>query len=45
MAINTIGVQYNDGGLLPGIILLTQGYYSRGTRLIYHVVDLSLQPM
>ena len=31
MAIN-IGVQYN-GGLLPDIILLTQGYYDpRGTR-------------
>ena len=31
MAINVI-VQYN-GGLLPDIILLTQGYYHRGTRL------------
>ena len=31
MAINT-SVQYN-GGLLPDIILLTQGYYHRGTRL------------
>ena len=31
MAIN-ISVQYN-GGLLPDIILLTQGYYPRGTRL------------
>ena len=31
MAIN-INVQYN-GGLLPDIILLTQGYYHRGTRL------------
>ena len=31
MAIN-ISVQYN-GGLLPDIILLTQGYYHRGTRL------------
>ena len=31
MAIN-ISVQYNDG-LLPDIILLTQGYYHRGTRL------------
>ena len=30
MAIN-ISVQYN-GGLLPDIILLTQGYYHRGTR-------------
>ena len=31
MAIN-INVQYN-GGLLPDIILLTQCYYHRGTRL------------
>ena len=31
MALN-ISVQYN-GGLLPDIILLTQGYYHRGTRL------------
>ena len=31
MAIN-ISVQYN-GGLLPGIILLAQGYYHWGTRL------------
>ena len=31
MVIN-ISVQYN-GGLLPDIILLTQGYYHRGTRL------------
>ena len=31
MAIN-ISVQYN-GGLLPDILLLTQGYYHRGTRL------------
>ena len=31
MAIN-ISVQYNDG-FLPDIILLTQGYYHRGTRL------------
>ena len=31
MAINIISVQYN-GGLLPDIILLTQGYYHhRGT--------------
>ena len=27
-----VSVQYN-GGLLPDIILLTQGYYHRGTRL------------
>ena len=27
-----ISVQY-DGGLLPDIILLTQGYYKWGTRL------------
>ena len=31
MAIN-ISVQHN-GGLLPDIILLTQGYYHRGTHL------------
>ena len=31
MAIN-VSVQYN-GGLLPDIILLTQCYYHRGTRL------------
>ena len=31
MAID-ISVQYNDG-LLSDIILLTQGYYHRGTRL------------
>ena len=31
MAINE-SVQYN-GGLLPDIILLTQGYYHSGTRL------------
>ena len=31
MAIN-ISVQYN-GGLLPDIILLTQGYHHRGTGL------------
>ena len=31
MAIN-ISVQYN-GGLLPDIILLTQGYYHRETHL------------
>ena len=31
MAIKT-SAQYN-GGLLPDIILLTQGYYHRGTRL------------
>ena len=33
MAIITLSVQYN-GGLLPDITLLTQGYYHpRGTRL------------
>ena len=31
MAIN-VSVQYN-GGLLPDVILLTQCYYHRGTRL------------
>ena len=29
---NNISIQYN-GGLLPGITLLTQCYYHRGTRL------------
>ena len=28
-----INVQYSSGGLLPDIILLTQGYYQWGTRL------------
>ena len=32
MAINNVSVQY-DGGLLSDIILLTQCYYHRGTRL------------
>ena len=32
MAINVSGVQHN-GGFLPGIILLTQCYYHRGSRL------------
>ena len=41
MVIN-ISVQYN-GGLLPDIIPLTQGYYHRGTNPFkYHVVALSL---
>ena len=42
MVIN-ISVQYN-GGLLPDIILLTQGHYQWGTRLNtkYHVVALYL---
>ena len=31
MVINIISVQYN-GGFLPDIILLTQGYYHWGTR-------------
>ena len=29
---NNVSVQYN-GGLLPDIVLLTQCYYHRGTRL------------
>ena len=33
MAINISSVQYNNGGLLPDIVLLTPGYYHRGTRL------------
>ena len=41
MVIN-ISVQYN-GGLLPDIILLTQGYYhSLGNPFKYHVVALYL---
>ena len=30
MAINVVSVQHNNGGFLPDIILLTQGYYHRG---------------
>ena len=34
MVINVVSVQYNDGGLLPDIIiLLTQCYFHRGARL------------
>ena len=33
MAINVISVQYDGAGFLPDIILLTQCYYHRGTRL------------
>ena len=45
MVIN-ISVQYN-GGFLPDIILLTQGYYQWGTRLntMYQVVALYLKPL
>ena len=43
MAIN-ISVQYN-GGLLPDIILLIQGYYPRGARLNAMKRCLYLQPM
>ena len=44
MVIN-ISVQYN-GGFLPDIILLTQGYYqSVGNPVKYHVVALYLQPL
>ena len=32
ISLNIISVQYN-GGLIPDIILLTQGYYHWGTRL------------
>ena len=32
MTINNVSAKYN-GGLLPDIILLPQGYYHRGTRL------------
>ena len=43
MVIN-ISVQYN-GGFLPDIILLTQGYYQTGNPVKYHVVALYLQPL
>ena len=44
MVIN-MSVQYN-GGILPDIILLSQGYYqSLGNPVNYHVVALYLQPM
>ena len=32
MAINDVNIQHN-GGIILGIILLTQCYYRRGTRL------------
>ena len=35
MVINIISVQYN-GGFLPDIILLTQGYLHRDIRFKYH---------
>ena len=41
MAINNVSVQHT-GGFLPDIILLTQCYYHRGTRLN---VMKNLQPM
>ena len=45
MATNNVSVQYN-GGLLPDIILLTQCYYHRGTRLnAMKSLFLYLQPM
>ena len=40
MVINISG-QYN-GGFLPDIILLTQGYYHLGNPVKYHVVALYL---
>ena len=43
MAIN-VSVQHN-GGFLPGIILLTQCYYHRGTRFNAMKRFLYLQPM
>ena len=43
MAIN-VRVQYN-GGLLPDIILLTQCYHHRGTRLNAMEEVLYLQPL
>ena len=46
MVIHIISVQYS-GGLLPDIILFTQGYNHQGTSLniMYLVEVLSLQPM
>ena len=32
MAIN-VSIQYNGGSLLDTVVLLTQGYYHRGTHL------------
>ena len=43
MVIN-VNVQYN-GGLLPGIILLTQCYFHRGTHFKSHEEVLYLQPL
>ena len=43
MVIN-ISVQYS-GGLLPDIILLTQGLLPVGNPFKYHVVALYLQPL
>ena len=43
MVIN-ISVQYN-GGFVPDLILLTQGYTTIGNPFKYHVVALSLQPI
>ena len=43
MAIN-VSVHHN-GGFLPGIMLLTQCYYHRGTRLNAMKRFLNLQPM
>ena len=47
MAINVSvpGMIQHNGGFLPGIILLTQGYYHRGTRFKCHEKVLYLQPM
>ena len=42
MAIN-VNVQYNNGGFLPDIILLTQCYLHRGTCL--NAMVLYLQPL
>ena len=33
IAINNVSVQHNNGGFLPGTIVLVQCYYHRGTRL------------
>ena len=43
MVINIISAQQYNGGLLPDIILLTQGYYTiLGNPFKYHVVALYL---
>ena len=45
MAVNVVSVQYNNGGLLADIILLTRCYYlpPSGNPFKYHEEVLSLQ--